>query len=243
MPDPDLVATLITSFRKVSSKHDLNNALGDFCAWSGLPWYALAPVRYDRLFTVAAFTNFPTDWQRCYDGASLGRDDPILSAAAAKAGPVDWQDVMSSPTLRPAQNAVLELAALHGLREGVSMAMRMPGMHDVLVSFAGPERRRIGWSVAANAWLVAAEAYNCWLRLEHASPPLRPRPLSRRQLECLTLVAQGKSDWEAGQILGLSQQTVHAHVEAIRARYGSARRVQLVIRALFEGHLFFDDVL
>jgi DNA-binding CsgD family transcriptional regulator len=47
-----------------------------------------------------------------------------------------------------------------------------------------------------------------------------PASLCPRQVECIALVAQGKSDWEIGQILGLSRDTVHEYVESARRRYG-----------------------
>ena len=57
------------------------------------------------------------------------------------------------------------------------------------------------------------------------------------------LVARGKSNWVAGQLLGLSDQTVHKYVEAAKARYGVATRTELVVRALNDGQISFADVL
>lgn len=72
---------------------------------------------------------------------------------------------------------------------------------------------------------------------------LEPVALSPRQLDCIALVAQGKSDWEIAQILGLSRDTVHEYVEAARRRYGVRRRTQLVLRVVRDGHLNIDALL
>jgi hypothetical protein len=37
--------------------------------------------------------------------------------------------------------------------------------------------------------------------------------MRRRQLECIVLVAQGKSDWEVGRLLGLSKSTARIYRE------------------------------
>lgn len=37
-------------------------------------------------------------------------------------------------------------------------------------------------------------------------------PLSRRELQCLAWVSQGKTSWEIGTILGLSESTVNFHL-------------------------------
>ncbi|GAA0739807.1 LuxR family transcriptional regulator [Sphingomonas sp. ABOLD] len=243
MPERAHPAALIEAFDDVSTRQALSDALGGFCAWSGLPWYALGPLRPAWRFGPESLTNFPAEWRRRYDRAALGRQDPVIAAVTRRVGPVDWREIAESAALTSAEADTLALAAAHGLRGGVSMAVHLPGKRELLVSFAGSQQRRTEPSVTAAAWMVAAQACNCWRRLEPAPPPIATRPLTRRQRECLVLVAQGKSDWDIGQILGLSDQTVHAYIGAIRSRYGSAKRVQLVVRALFEGQLSFDDVL
>ena len=67
--------------------------------------------------------------------------------------------------------------------------------------------------------------------------------LSMRQLDCIVLAAQGKSDTDAGQLLGISNQTVHQHIETAKRRYGVATRAQLIVRALFDSQLIFQDIL
>ncbi|WP_243442443.1 response regulator transcription factor [Sandarakinorhabdus limnophila] len=80
------------------------------------------------------------------------------------------------------------------------------------------------------------------LQLEGNDPPEGPK-LTQRQLDCLVLAARGKSNWVAGQLLGLSGGTVHKYLEAAKTRYGVATRTELVVRALFDGQLSFADVM
>ena len=67
--------------------------------------------------------------------------------------------------------------------------------------------------------------------------------LTRRQLDCVVLVAQGKSNWVAGQLLGLAPGTVHKYLESAKKRYGVSSRTELVVRALHDGQLSFSDVI
>ena len=67
--------------------------------------------------------------------------------------------------------------------------------------------------------------------------------LTPRQRDCVALVAQGKSDWEIGQVLGISESTVHKHIEDAKRRFGVSTRVQLVVRSLFDARLSFSDVM
>jgi len=60
----------------------------------------------------------------------------------------------------------------------------------------------------------------------------RNKPIvSRRQLDCIQWVAEGKSDWEISMILGISEATVHNHVERAKRSLGVTTRVQAVVEA------------
>ena len=89
------------------------------------------------------------------------------------------------------------------------------------------------------------------LPLGSASSRLTPKPitggmgcgkLTSRQLECLRLVATGKSDREISSILGIKEDTVHKHVEAAKQRFMVATRIELVVRALLHGELVLRDL-
>ncbi|WP_397417835.1 LuxR C-terminal-related transcriptional regulator [Phenylobacterium sp.] len=56
--------------------------------------------------------------------------------------------------------------------------------------------------------------------------------LTARERGVLTWVAEGKSDWEIGMILGLSETTVRFHVDNARRKLGAANRTHAVARFL-----------
>jgi DNA-binding CsgD family transcriptional regulator len=74
-------------------------------------------------------------------------------------------------------------------------------------------------------------------------PPPIQKPLSRRERQCLELAAQGKSDWVSSRILGLSERTVHNHVENAKRRLQVATRVQAVVHALAGQQISLGDVV
>jgi DNA-binding CsgD family transcriptional regulator len=67
--------------------------------------------------------------------------------------------------------------------------------------------------------------------------------MTRRERQCLELAAQGKSDWVAGRILGISERTVHNHIEHAKRRLGVATRVQAIVHALVSRQIAFGDVI
>jgi PAS domain S-box-containing protein len=63
----------------------------------------------------------------------------------------------------------------------------------------------------------------------------RPQPhLTRRQLEVLLLIAEGKRSNEIADELGISVHTVRTHIQGILRTLGAANRLEAVSRALHE---------
>jgi ATP/maltotriose-dependent transcriptional regulator MalT len=58
-----------------------------------------------------------------------------------------------------------------------------------------------------------------------------PHPLTRRELEVLRLLAQGKTNREIAQSLFVSTLTVKTHVQRIIGKLGVSDRTQAVVRA------------
>jgi DNA-binding CsgD family transcriptional regulator len=61
--------------------------------------------------------------------------------------------------------------------------------------------------------------------------------LTPRETQILSWIATGKSDWQIGQILEISNKTVNYHAENLKRKYGVATRIQVVVAAMRGGHI------
>ena len=59
--------------------------------------------------------------------------------------------------------------------------------------------------------------------------------LTNRETECLCWTSKGKTAWEIGVILGISQSTVVTHLNNGREKFGVFSKHEAVIRALHLG--------
>lgn len=62
-------------------------------------------------------------------------------------------------------------------------------------------------------------------------------PLTPREAESVLWVAAGKTAWEAGQILQVTEHTLSAHARAAATKLGASNRAHLVARAFVRGIL------
>lgn len=61
--------------------------------------------------------------------------------------------------------------------------------------------------------------------------------LTRREVECLGWAANGKSEWEISQILGISEHTSEKHLLSAKTKLGAANRVHAVAEAIRRGYI------
>jgi len=59
--------------------------------------------------------------------------------------------------------------------------------------------------------------------------------LTPRELECMRWVANGKTDWEIGKILSISQSTVRFHLDRARLKLNAKTRAQAAARLVLGG--------
>ncbi|MDF0584973.1 helix-turn-helix domain-containing protein [Bradyrhizobium yuanmingense] len=56
----------------------------------------------------------------------------------------------------------------------------------------------------------------------------RKAALSKREISCMRWVAEGKSSWEIGMILGIGENTVNFHVKDAMRKLDATSRIQAV---------------
>ncbi len=196
-------------------------------------------------------TDFPERWVEKLASNSFMADDPVLLACERSVAPFAWANLGAIIKLTPRQRAYMAHARGAGLGDGYTVPIHVPGEASGLCSFVMQDGKALPAESLPAAQYLACFAFEAARRLkraeqQHTMPQAEdanaPR-LTQRQLDCLVLVARGKSNWVAGQLLGLSEQTVHKYVEAAKRRYGVSTRTELVVRALYDGQLSFGDVL
>lgn len=93
-----------------------------------------------------------------------------------------------------------------------------------------------------SAYIIGAYAFDTARRLYGPMTHLERPHLSRREVQCVRLVAIGKTDWEIAKILGISFETVRQYLKHARRSYGVVTRTQLVVAALRDDWISLDEV-
>lgn len=228
---------------EVDTTEQLSSVIDAAIRQFGFRWFALVHDgdldRHlpDRLL----ITNYPPSWVDEVINDRLYLDDPVHVASARSAVGLRWERIADviAPTRR--QLSVLTRGRDHGLVSGFTVPFRIPGERGAFFTVARKTERPLSNVEAMTAQLVAGVAFQRGRELVGGvRSTVTSVLLSPRQIECLELIAGGKTDWEIGKILCLSPNTVHEYIEGARRRYGVRTRSQLVLAAARDGKINFN---
>lgn len=231
--------------KRATSMVSLRDSMAELTRTLGFSYYGLAHHTdlNSKRRDVVALTSYPTAWitelleQKAYS------HDPIMIVSERTPRSFRWSELPEILRMTDKQNLYMTRARRAGLRDGLTVPINLPGSLPGSCSFVVNEGIDFPYEALPHAHYAGCFAFEAARRLveERAGGDL-PR-LSTRQLDCIVLASQGKSDSAIAQLLGISPDTAHQHVEAAKRRLGVATRQQLVARALFDGYLSYADVL
>ncbi len=194
--------------------------------------------------------DYPAAWHAVVAARGYFADDPVLAACQRSAAAFLWSDLPTLLALNPRQIEILDSAAACGLAEGFTVPVNVPGEFMGSCSFGLATGRALPRRALPAAQYVGCFAFEAARRIQRIEglratpdgPDIPPR-LTQRQFDCVVLAARGRSDWHIAQLLGISSDTVHQHIETAKRRFGVASRTELVVRALFDAQITFADIL
>jgi DNA-binding CsgD family transcriptional regulator len=230
----------------VASADDLFAAMTEVAADLGFQYFALSHhVDFATAGTQAIrLHNYPAAWQDFYDRHALGPSDPVHRASQVTSIGFPWSRMREMIPLTPADQRILELGRELGIADGFTVPAHVPGEAHGSCTFANDDGNPLPASMLPIAQLAGNYAFEAarrlWTGRGYRPPGLRPI-LTDRQRHCVGLVAGGKSDWEIGRILTMSEETATRHVKQACERYGVNKRTLLVTRTLFDGAISFPD--
>jgi LuxR family transcriptional regulator, quorum-sensing system regulator CciR len=244
------VQTFVRAARESSTLDDLARLVGDASRTMGFEYYSFGHHVNLVGSSLIQVSNYPDAWRDTIKEKRYIVDDPVVVACQTSAAGFRWSQIDSLITLSSRQSEILRGASDAGMGDGFTVPIHLPGECAGSCSFAVARNRELHESSLPAAQYIGSFAFEAVRRLAREVPPRGhmgdggPAPvLTSRQLDCVVLVARGKSDGDAAQLLGISADTVHQHIETAKQRFGVATRMQLVIRTLFDNQLTFRDII
>ena len=183
--------------------------------------------------------NTPVEFNQTYCDPVLQRRDPVMQHVRRQSVPIVWDQ---ETYVERGMGDLWEHQASFGYRTGIAMALHLPeGKHFLFGVDREQELPRDTEELqrlVADLQLFAVHAQDAALRLlvPPAQQPERPA-LTPRELDALRWTMEGKTAWEVGAVLGISERTVVFHVTNAMHKLGCNNKQQAVLKALRLGLL------
>jgi DNA-binding CsgD family transcriptional regulator len=224
---------------------ELAAVIGDAVRDLGFDYFALlhhASLRRHGDNLIRA-DNYPAGWEAEMRAHDFAADDPVHLASGRTNIGFAWSELPALIPLSARHRRILERSVRYGIGPGFTVPANVPGEPSGSCSFAVRAGKDLPLQRLLSAEQIGAHAFRAARRL-HNYPALGRHPhLNRRELQCLHLIAAGKSDWEIARILGIAEETAHQYVKRARAAYDVVSRSQLVALGLRDAWISFDDAI
>ena len=161
--------------------------------------------------------------------------DPILVHSAKMDRPFRWRD--SYIDLSEQQTQHIESARQFGLNYGVLIPVPMGQGLRGLVSLGCRDDFDLSMADMIELEVLARYMFERTEVLTTAEVEMSALSLSPREREILDYVAKGKTNWEIGQIMSISEYSVRDYLKNISARLDTSNRTNTVVKAIQLGLL------
>jgi DNA-binding CsgD family transcriptional regulator len=191
------------------------------------------PVRLPNYQPPAIVVNFPASWCDRYFDQKYYEIDPVVRRTPTLLHPFLWDQLARQCQLQPSEQLVLNESREAGLKHGVSVPLFGPLGRVSVVSFASqfddadPLHRMN--HLSALAWQFHIAFMEIARPREDSQAKVH---LSKREMDCLRWTAEGKSSWDVGMILNISENTASFHIKNAMRKLGTTSRTVAVLKAI-----------
>jgi len=189
------------------------------------------PNPKERFEQVVLLKKWPMGWFDIYAKQDYVRSDPIIRLCKNTTQPFEWSEAPYDPMTERKAAEVMDRATDFRMREGFCLPIHGINGYEACFSMSGVDLDLSPRTKPA-LHLMAMYAFERARQLLEAKPPVAPSLLSPREREALIWAAAGKSAADTGEILGITERTVTAHIVSACQKLEAVNKTQAVARAL-----------
>jgi LuxR family transcriptional activator of conjugal transfer of Ti plasmids len=185
-------------------------------------------------------TNVPTAWTDHYLENSFQDDDPIIKESMSARLPFNWSE-RHKPAIRSHREEVVINDGLDfGIRRGFTVPIHGPsgemGIMSLYSDLADKQFLKAVHSAQHDLHVLSMHFHDAVQKtLAYGESIPKPIPLTDREVEILRWTAIGKTAWEIGSILHISERTVNFHLQNLMGKLGVHNKTHAAAKAMTFG--------
>jgi len=179
-------------------------------------------------------------WEN-YTTCDFIKVDPIIAQSIEYSQPIKWKDTYTAYRNKQDDGKVEKLirsSEEHCLQNGITFAVNKKESPDIFIIFS---------FCMKSSDFDAVSVHKLNVLLPYAYKPIQKlyqsnhstcsthKNLTSRELEVLEWITQGKTSWETGKILSISERTVKFHLNNMYQKLNVTNRTQAITTAMSHG--------
>lgn len=186
--------------------------------------------------SVDAVVTYPEVWKDRYSEMKFHEVDPVFASLGRRSTPFFWGGDSDEGTRE--ERSFFDESRSVGVKKGLSLATSISKSETVAVTWAGNAGEESDG--LKHMFHLIATYYYQRLRLIQArtfGASQKEVTLTARESEVLQWYAVGKSAWDIGAILGVSESTVRFHLCSVRRKFDVSSTVHATALAVAREHI------
>jgi len=188
----------------------------------------------DRMRLV--LSHHPGEWTDHYLKHNFLSHDRAFVEAFRSTLPFIWDDVKARGDLTKREQKIYDDAAMFGVNYGISVPIHGADGEVAFVtasSGATEDDHKAALAKTKHTLHVASTYFHERIReLGFIKNPLERINPSDRERDCICWASRGKTAWETGQILGISENTVNTHIKTVMKKLNVNNRQEMIAKAV-----------
>lgn len=237
MKQYDKVFDTIEKINNQAHPDGISNTIMDYISQFGLDSYCIAGLPDPNEHNHTDFillNNWPDEWLNLYTQNEYVFTDPVIRDIRIRTDPLIWtRDNFLE--INSGAETVLNEGAEFGLRSGCTIPIfSTHGFQSCMTFCSTSKKLEMPPRSAAALHLLAIYAHGKLANIlsgNDRKTTEKPQ-LSNRELECLKWASAGKTSWEIGEILGISNRTVETYFASVRKKMDTYSTIQSVAEAM-----------
>ncbi|WP_417317069.1 helix-turn-helix transcriptional regulator [Emcibacter sp.] len=239
-PTAETVERFVRETASMTSLEQLKKKFAETLLEFDCPWFnCFSITNLDKLPSNAVrILHFPKHWVDRYITQGYFRIDPVLTEALKTHLPLIWDEKLNPAGYTPDQIKLFEEAAEAGLKHFLTVPVHKPGALPAVITIVG-EKAFSDRTHIHLLHLLALHLHDSADRIINTPnrPHHRKQILTPREQDCITWSAYGKTDHQIADILSISHNTAHRHLENAKRKLGAFNRAHAVSIAIRLGEI------
>jgi DNA-binding CsgD family transcriptional regulator len=187
-------------------------------------------------FSAKDVNNYSDAWKGAYRDEKLLSTDPIIRHLSISNLPLVWDHKLY---VKAGASELWDLTSSHGFDSGIAISLRDHLGNGYKIGLSRDQQittdpRELS-RLVADTQLFGAFAQSAMMRIWNPKPDADFPSLTAREIECLSWTLEGKTAWELGVILGITERTANFHLGNAIQKLDCDNKHSAVIKAMRMG--------